>query len=249
MSPDRDAFFCAPGVLVSRQLEQLYRLQDRIRFVKNREKERDTVPDELADVDKGYREKVEAADRLRARLKQAQAELARAEAELAEHQEKQKKFQATLRNVQSSREYGAVLNEIDGAEKIVHATEERVLALEEEIEAAKRDLETREASLPKETEEHEQTLSGWRATQRAIDQELEAARAEIRDIEAATPPRERAEFHRLLDKKAGLAIVKVVNASCSACHMKVRPHALQTLKVGLETITCDRCKRILYWEP
>ena len=249
MSPDRDTFFFAPGVLVSRQLEQLYRLQDRIRFVKTREKERDTVPEELADVDRDHREKVEAVDRLRARLNQAQAELARAEGELSEHQEKQKKFQATLRNVQSSREYGAVLNEIDGAEKIVHATEERVLALEEEIEAARRDLETREANLPRETEEHEKKLSGWRESQRAIDREVETARAEIRDIEAAVPPRERAEFHRLLDKKQGLAIVKVVNASCSACHMKVRPHALQTLKVGLETITCDRCKRILYWEP
>jgi uncharacterized protein len=236
-------------VLVSRQLEQLYRLQDRIRFVKNREKERDTVPEELADVDRDHREKVEAVEKLRSRLGQAQAELARAEGELSEHQEKQKKFQATLRNVQSSREYGAVLNEIDGAEKIVHATEERVLALEEEIEAARRDLATREANLPGETEEHEKKLSGWREAQRAIDRELETARAEIRDIEASIPPRERAEFHRLLDKKQGLAIVKVVNASCSACHMKVRPHALQTLKVGLETITCDRCKRILYWDP
>ena len=234
---------------MSQQLDQLYRLQDRIRFVREREKERDTVPADLADVDTAHREKVEAVERLRARLQQAQAELARAEAELGEHQEKQKKFQATLRNVQSSREYGAVLNEIDGAEKIVHATEERVLALEEEIEATKRDLGTREASLPGETEEHEQKLSGWRETQREIDRELEGARAEIRKIEATIPKRELADFHRLVDKKAGLAIAKVVNGSCSACHMKVRPHAVQTLKVGLEIITCDRCKRLLYWEP
>jgi predicted nucleic acid-binding Zn-ribbon protein len=233
---------------VSRQLDQLYRLQDRIRFVRQREKERDTVPADLADVDRAHREKVEAVERLRARLNQAEAELRKAEAELADHQEKQKKFQATLRSVQSSREYGAVLNEIDGAEKLVRATEERALALEEEIEAARRDLDAREASLPKETEEHEQKLSGWRSAQREIERELETARAEIRELETTIPPRERAEFQRLLEKKGGLAIVKVVSGSCSACHMKVRPHALQTLKVGLEIITCDRCKRILYWE-
>lgn len=232
-----------------RRLDQLYRLQDRIRFVREQQQQRDTVPADLADVDAAHREKVEAVEKLRARLKQAEAELSQAEAELADHQERQKKFQATLRSVQSSREYGAVLNEIDGAEKILHATEERVLALEEEIEAARRDLETRESSLPKETEEHEQKLSGWRVTQREIDRELETARTEIGDIEAAIPARERAEFHRLVETKAGLAIVKVVNASCSACHMRIRPHALQTLKVGLEIITCDRCKRILYWEP
>lgn len=234
---------------MSEQLDRLYRLQDRIKFVREREKERDTVPADLADVDTAYREKVDSAERLRARLQQAEAELAHAESELALHQDKQKKFQATLRNVQSSREYGAVLNEIDGAEKTVHATEERVLALEEEIEAATRDLGTREASLPAETEEHEQKLSGWRAMQREIDRELEGARAEIREIEATIPKRELADFHRLVDKKGGVAIVKVVNGSCSACHMKVRPHAVQTLKVGLEIITCDRCKRLLYWDP
>lgn len=233
---------------MSRQLDQLYRLQDRIRFVQQREQERDTVPPELADVDRAHREKVEAVERLRARLRQAEAERAKAETELSEHQEKHRKFQVTLRSVQSSREYSAVLNEIDGAEKLVRATEERVLALEEEIEAARRDLDTREASLPKDTEDHEQKLSGWRSSQRAIDRELESARAEIRDLEAAIPPRDRADFHRLLDKKGGLAIVQVVNGSCAACHMKVRPHALQTLKAGLETITCDRCKRILYYE-
>jgi uncharacterized protein len=233
---------------VNPQLDRLYRLQDRIRFVRERQQERDTVPPELADIDRAHREKVEAVDRLRARLKQAEAELAKAETELSEHQEKQKKFQATLRAVQSSREYGAVLNEIDGAEKLVRATEERFLALEEEIEATRRDLETREADLPRETEEHEQKLSGWRTSQRTIDAELEKARAEIKDLESAIPPRERADFQRLLEKKGGLAIVEVINGSCSACHMKVRPHALQTLKAGLETITCDRCKRILYYE-
>ena len=233
---------------MSRQLDQLYRLQDRIRFVREREKERDTVPAELKDVDGAFRERVDAVERLRGRLKQAEVELAKAEEELSEHQEKQKKFQTTLKSVQSSREYGAVLNEIDGAEKLVRSTEEHVLALEEEIEAAKRDLSTREASLPAETEEHEQKLGGWRAAQRAIDEELVSARDEIRNLEKALPPRDLAEFRRLLDKKNGLAIARVVDGACSACHMKVRPHALQTLKAGLDMITCDRCKRILYWE-
>lgn len=234
---------------MSRQLDQLYRLQDRIRFVQAREKERDTVPTELKDVDEAFRERVEAVERLRGRLKQAEAELAKAEAEHSEHQEKQKKFQTTLKGVQSSREYGAVLNEIDGAEKLVRSTEERVLALEEEIEAAKRDLSTREASLPGETEEHEQKLGGWRAAQRAIDEELVSAHKEIKDLEGTLPPRDLAEFRRLLEKKNGLAISRVMDGACSACHMKVRPHALQTLKVGLDIITCDRCKRILYWQP
>jgi hypothetical protein len=43
--------------------------------------------------------------------------------------------------------------------------------------------------------------------------------------------------------------VQVINGSCFACHVKVRPAAMQILKAGREIVYCDSCKRILYWEP
>jgi len=229
-------------------LDQLYRLQDHIRFVQRRQKERDTVPEELTDVDREYQERVEAVRGIEQRLEDAELERRHAEGELADLQEKQKKYQGQLRSVQSSREYGAVLNEIDGVEKLIRGTEDRVLTLEEEIEGAQKDLAARRESLPRETEEHEEKLKDWRSTQREIDEELAAERKEIEDLERDIPPRERAEFHRLVDKKGGLAIVRVSNASCSACHVKVRPAAMQILKAGREVVYCDSCKRILYWD-
>jgi predicted nucleic acid-binding Zn-ribbon protein len=229
-------------------LDTLYRLQDRIRFVADRQKERDTVPVELTEVDQEYREKLDTVIRLKQRLVTADAERRREEAELVEVKEKLKKYQTQLRQVQTSREYGALLNEIDGVEKLVRSTEDRVLALEEEIETARADLAAREEHLPEETQQHEERLKDWRATQRAIDEDLEAARAEIRQLESQVPARDRAEFQRLIDKKGGVAIAKVVSSSCSACHVKVRPAALQTLKAGREIVYCDSCKRILYWD-
>ncbi len=191
-------------------LDQLYRLQDRIRFVQTRERERDAVPAELTEVDRQFKEKLEAVRDLKGRLTEAEIEHRRAAAELSEMQEKLRKYQAQLRSVQTSREYSAILNEIDGAEKLVRGTEDRVLALEEEIETAK---------------------------------------GEILELESRIKPRELAEFRRLVEKKGGLAIVRVVNNSCSACHVKIRPAALQILKAGTEIVTCDSCKRILYWDP
>jgi len=229
-------------------LDTLYRLQDRIRFVADRQKERDTVPVELTEVDQEYREKVDTVIRLKQRLVTADAERRREEAELVEVKEKLKKYQTQLRQVQTSREYGALLNEIDSVEKLVRSTEDRVLSLEEEIETAQADLAAREEHLPEETQQHEERLKDWRTTQRAIDEDLEAARVEIRQLESEIPARDRSEFQRLIDKKGGLAIAKVVSNSCSACHVKVRPAALQTLKAGREIVYCDSCKRILYWD-
>jgi predicted nucleic acid-binding Zn-ribbon protein len=237
------------GGAMSDLLGQLYRLQTRIRFVQEREKKRDTVPMDLVEVDREYQEKVQAVAGLNERLVQAELERRKAEGELADLKEKLKKFQTVLRSVQSSREYSAALNEIDAVEKSIRSTEDRFLELEEEIETARTDLTNREATLPAETAQHEERLKDWRAEQKAINEELAGARDEIQRLESEIPPRDRAEFHRLVDKKHGLAVVLVVGSSCSACHVKVRPAAMQQLKQGREIIYCDSCKRILYYEP
>lgn len=229
-------------------LDELYRLQERIRFVRSRERERDTVPAELTEVDRAFREKLEAVQRLKQRLLEAEVEHRRASAELDDQQEKQKKYQAQLRNVQSSREYSAVLNEMDGVEKQIRASEDKVLGLEEELETSREDLKKREENLPRETQEHEEKMKDWRAAQRVINEELQKAEGEIREIEARMRPRELAEFRRLIEKKGGLAVVRVVSNSCSACHVKIRPAAMQILKAGIEIIYCDSCRRILYYD-
>ena len=230
-------------------LGQLYRLQTRIRFVHDGEKRRDTVPEELVEVDREFQEKVQAVAALKTRLTEAELERRKADGELTDLKEKLKKYQAQLRSVQSSREYSAALNEIDGVEKLIRSTEDRFLELEEEIETAKADLEEREKTLPAETEQHEEKLKDWRAEQRTINEELAGAREEIVRLEAEIPPRDRAEFRRLIEKKHGLAVALVTAGSCSACHVKVRPAAMQSLKQGREIIYCDSCKRILYYDP
>ena len=229
-------------------LEQLYRLQDRLRFVSAREKERDTIPAELTEVDRDYREKVDAVERLKRRLSDAEVERRRANAELSEHRDRLRKYQSQLRAVQNQREYGAVLNEIDGVEKLVRSAEDRILSLDEEVQTSTKELASREELLPLETEQHEERLKDWRVTQRQINDELAGAQEEIARLEAGMHPRDRVEFSRLMEKKGGQAIVLVSGVSCSACHVKVRPAALQALKAGRDIIYCDSCKRILYWD-
>ncbi len=249
MFHNRNTLFYAREPGVTDLLEQLYQLQVRIRFVHDSERRRDTVPADLVEVDREFQEKVQAVAALKSRLTEAELERRKADGELADLKEKQKKYQSQLRSVQSSREYSAALNEIDGVDKLIRSTEDRFLELEEEIEKAQAELEEREKTLPAETEQHEERLKDWRAEQRSINEQLAGAREEIAKLEAEIPPRDRAEFHRLIDKKHGLAVARVTAGSCSACHVKIRPAAMQSLKQGREIIYCDSCKRILYYDP
>jgi hypothetical protein len=245
---DRNTLFHLRGEAVNTPLEQLYRLQERMQFVRSRQRDRDTIPAELIEVDREYREKVEAVERLKQRCGEAEVERRRAHSELSEHREKLRKYQSQLRAVQNSREYGAVLNEIDGVEKLVRAAEDKILNLDEEIETVSKELASRKEILPLETEQHEERLKDWRVTQRGMNDELANAEEEISRLAAAMHPRDRTEFSRLIEKKGGLAIVLVIGGSCSACHVKIRPAALQALKAGREIIYCDSCKRILYYD-
>src|SRR5688572_2188868 len=143
--------------------------------MQSRQRERDTIPGELVEVDREFREKVDAVSALKKRRIEAEAERRRAHSELSEHRERLRKYQAQLRAVQNSREYGAVLNEIDGVEKLVRAAEDRILSLEEEIETASSELASREELLPLESEQHEERLKDWRTAQKAINDELASA--------------------------------------------------------------------------
>ena len=78
------------------------------------------------------------------------------------------------------------------------------------------DLAAREGNLPEETQQHEERLKDWRASQRAIDQDLEAARGEIKQLESQIPARDRAEFQRLIEKKGGLAIARAKSCGGNA---------------------------------
>ena len=249
MFHNRNTLFYARGPRVSDLLGQLYRLQNRIRFVQDSERRRDTVPEDLVEVDREFQEKVQAVAALKSRLDRGGAREAqgRGRARGPEGEAEEVPDAAAQRAVQPR--VLAALNEIDGVEKLIRSTEDRFLELEEEIEKAQADLDEREKTLPAETEEHEERLKDWRAEQRTINEELAGAREEIAKLEAEIPPRDRAEFRRLIDKKHGLAVALVVDGSCSACHVQGPAGRDAVLKQGREIVYCDSCKRILYYDP
>jgi predicted nucleic acid-binding Zn-ribbon protein len=229
-------------------MENLIKLQDLFLRKKTRTKDRETLPPELEEFDKAYRDKLAAIGQLKSVLEEAERQRRAGEGRLAELNEKLKKYQAQLMAVKNSREYGAMLNEIDQVKRALKEVEDEVVGQMETIESSRQDLSEREARLPQETEEHEITLSGWRETQKQIDAEIAAIEAETKAIEQTFPPKKLAEFFRLFERKGGHAVVRAIGGSCSACHVRLRPALYQALRASGEIVTCDSCKRILYYE-
>ena len=230
------------------EIQDLIRLQELFLLQKSKLRQRETLPPELSEVDREYQERLGSIESLKATIGEADRSRRVAEGKLAELTERQKKYQTQLMAVKNSREYGAMLNEIDQVKRELREAEDEVVGFMETIETARAELADREAKLPDETREHEERLSGWRETQRGIDGEIEDAKAGIAEIEKRFPPKKLAEFYRLCERKGGQAVVRAVAGSCSACHVRLRPALYQALRHSGEVVTCDSCKRILYYQ-
>jgi predicted nucleic acid-binding Zn-ribbon protein len=230
------------------EISNLIKLQDLFHSRREKRTLRETLPPEFQDADREYREKVAAIESLQRKIEEADKARRIGESRLADFAERLKKYQGQLMGVTNSREYGAVLNEIDGVKREMRAVEDEVVALMETIEAGRQDLAAREEALPAETEAHETALSGWREMQKTMDREIEDATIQIQELEKLFPPKQLSEFYRLFERKGGHAIVRITDGSCAACHVRLRPALYQALRLSGEVVTCDSCKRILYYE-
>ena len=207
-------------------------------------------PPDLVEVDREYQEKVQAVAALKARLTEAELEKRKAEGELADHKEKLKKYQAQLRNVQSSREYSAALNEIDGVEKLDPLDRGPV------PRARGRDRDGARGS----RRAREEPARRDRAARGAAEGLARRAARDQRGARRARAKRSRASRPRSRRATAPSSTASSTRSTASrsrwssaarappATSGSARPPC-RSLKQGREIIYCDSCKRILYYDP
>lgn len=88
----------------------------------------------------------------------------------------------------------------------------------------------------------------------AFDSDLTKAKAELesetkkREAVFTTLPAQLASVYNRLAQRSrdGIAVAEVVNGSCSACFMSLRPQMQVEVKRGDQIITCESCTRILF---
>jgi uncharacterized protein len=173
------------------------------------------------------------------------------ELDVEQWKEKAKKYRDQSYEVKTNEAFRALQHEIANAEKEMARAEDRLLermvAGEEydvQIKAADAALKEAEAVAAKE----KAALAEERV---AEETKLHAAEAERGTVVAGISEELLTEYQRVA-KSRGTALAAVVNESCHACGMHVRPHVYQVLRrAGSEEIFhCETCARILYYaEP
>ena len=208
-----------------------------------------SLPKHVAEIEKklaGSKAKVDAAV---AAAKAEETAKKRHESDIQDQQQKISKYRDQSLNVKTNDEYRALMHEIKFAEDKIAASEDKILEIMVAADARKESLKKAEAELKADTAQNEREKE--EARQRTADDEAALAELTTRRNALRTGVSEGVlrQYDHVL-KVRGSALAPVYdNQLCSACSVMLRPQVFQEVMTNEKFMTCDYCKRILYYVP
>ncbi len=166
---------------------------------------------------------------------------------LAEATEKSKKFEKDLNEVTNSKEYNAVIKEIDAIRKRVSSLNDDITKRMVDLEEITKNIDECKQLASQSKSKYQSALRKYRATQSEFKTELESNVAE-RDKKAALVPESlMRQFARIADRRQGIGLALCVDSICSACNVHIRSNVVEMIRHNQRVIKCDSCQRILYF--
>src|SRR5450631_1844636 len=207
------------------------------------------LPKHVAEIEKklaGSKSKVETAV---AAGKADEAARKKHESDIQDQQQKISKYRDQSLNVKTNQEYKALMDEIKFAEQKIAAPEDKSLEIMLGADSRKEALKKADAELKADTAENEREKE--EARQRtAVD---EAALAELttrrNGLRGGVSEDILRHYDRVLVLRGSSLSAVYDNEQCSACSVMLRPQVFQEVMTNEKFMTCDYCKRILYYVP
>ena len=228
------------------ELDKLYRLQVIDLDLLKKKREVAGFEEKLGIRRKALESCVARIDQESSRRKVLVNERALAERRVSDSQVMLKERRSRVARITTERELRAGESEIHTIIEEIDGLEEKLLVLMEqvdEVEAVLAELRKEKADL--EEADHRQ-VEAEASRIEALRGELEAERAERDGVAAGVDGGLRRRYELILERRGGLAVVRVEEGSCKGCHMRVPSQTLiEIMKTGAVHV-CPSCQRILY---
>ena len=170
------------------------------------------------------------------------------ESEIEIDTQKVKKSKNKLMMVENTKEYHAMMREMDTMEKMNRNREEERANLLADLS----DLEGRKDALQNDINDLEAIISAQQST---LDQELAEKRARIQILDKekkkaseAVPAPILTRYNFIRARIPNPVIVPVSEGVCKGCHVVIPPQAFIDLQKGEQILSCPNCLRIIFWE-
>jgi predicted nucleic acid-binding Zn-ribbon protein len=230
------------------EIENLLRLQEADKEIRRLQDEVAELPKRVAAIERKLAGTKLELEKAQAAVKTDEASRRKHETTISDLRGKISKYRNQSLDVKTNEQYKALLHEIQFAEKEIAATEDKILELmvnaearDKQVKAAQAELKAEAAEIEKEKEdarkrtaEDEQQLSEWRAK---------------RDQMRASVGEDLLRHYERVSKFRGSGISEVRDHKCMACQVMLRPQTYNEVRTGQQTVVCDSCQRVLYFNP
>ncbi|WP_022663331.1 zinc ribbon domain-containing protein [Paucidesulfovibrio longus] len=233
--------------MYQKQIEQLVVLQSVDDEIIGLREELEGAPRELAELEnllQSYDERTAQIDEKLDLLKQQQKRL---DDEIEEDAGKVKKSKNKLMMASNTKEYHAMMREMDSLEKLNRMREEERVAvveelarqkeakveLDEEVGTVRVDFDAKKATLDERVQQAQKRLD-------ALDKKRKKAGKVV-----PAPILGRYEFIR--SRLRNPVIVPVTEGICSGCNIMIPPQIYNELQKGKQILSCPNCQRLIYW--
>jgi predicted nucleic acid-binding Zn-ribbon protein len=150
--------------------------------------------------------------------------------------------------VKTNQEYTALLHEIAGAKSEKDALEEQILVLLEAADGLAVERKAAEAAVGAAQREADTGRAALTAERGALEAELSRLAAERATRATTVEARYLATYDQLLKGRRGIAVARLAGETCTACHVRLRPHIAQMVRRNDSIVQCESCQRILFFE-
>ena len=228
-----------------KQLVELQKVDDAIHAVKQ---DLSRAPSELDSLEQRFAAIETQRNYILDKLSHLQDQQKRLSLEIDDDSARIKKSKNKLMMVENTKEYHAMMREMDTMEKMNRMREEERSNLLADLS----DLEGRKDALQKDIDALSETISAQQAN---LDQELAEKRARLAELDKdkkkaseAVPAPILTRYNFIRDRIPNPVIVPVSEGVCKGCHVVIPPQTFIDLQKGEQILSCPNCLRIIFWE-
>src|SRR5580692_5580594 len=229
-------------------IENLLKLQDTDKEIRRLQDEVAELPKLVAVIEQKLAGTKTQLEKAQAAVKADEAARRKYETNISDLRGKISKYRDQSLDVKTNDQYKALLHEIQFAEKEIAANEDKILELmvnadarDKEVKAAQADLKTETAEIEKEKEQARQRT--------AVDEKLLTEARAKRDQLRTGIREDLLRHYERVSKFRGSGISEVRDHKCMACQVMLRPQIYNDVRTGQQTVVCDSCQRVLYFNP
>lgn len=229
------------------ELEKLIDLQKTDTNIRRLKQIIATADTKRAEIEQEFDQHASSIREVQNRGETLKAERLDLEKQIADNKTYLQRAERNLKHAQNQKEYETAMRETDALQKQIAAFETQIVEKMAAGEEVEKELESRADEINSHDAKRNEALSAFDKEVKAGKAELDSETAKREEVFKTLPANLAAVYNRLAQRsRDGIAVAEVVNGSCSACFMSLRPQMSLEVKRGDKIITCESCTRILY---